>query len=58
MAGEERSQNIVLGLADFSATCCSTSQCSTTLPSSSNRKMSMPAQSRSPGQVWWQCRTT
>ena len=51
-------QNIVFGFADSSGTRCSTSQCSTTLPSSSRRKMSMPAQSVSPGQVWWQCRTT
>ena len=53
-----RTQNIELGFADSFGTLCSTSQCSTTLPLSSRRKMSMPAQSASPGQVWWQCRTT
>jgi hypothetical protein len=34
-------QNIVLLLAAFPGTSCSTSQCSTILPFSSNRKMSM-----------------
>ena len=46
---------------DVSAgTIWSTSQCSTMRPSSSKRKMSMPAQSRpaSVGQTWWQCNTT
>ena len=36
-------QNIVLSLAAVSGTGCSTSQCSTILPSPSSRKMSMPA---------------
>ena len=45
-------QNIVLELADASGTRCSTSQCSTILPSPSSLKMSMPAQSPSPGQCW------
>ncbi len=38
-----RLQNIVLSLADCSGMTCRTSQSSTILPSSSNRKMSMPA---------------
>ena len=38
-----RYQNIVLLLAEVSGTICSTSQCSTTLPFSSKRKMSIPA---------------
>lgn len=48
------SQNIVLPLADLSGTTCSTSQCSTILPLSSRRNMSMPAQllSASPGHSW------
>jgi drug/metabolite transporter superfamily protein YnfA len=37
-------QNIVLLLALFSGILCSTSQCSTILPLSSNRKISIPAQ--------------
>lgn len=49
-AGPDRNgQNIVLPFADVSGIGCSTSQCSTTLPSASRRKMSIPAQSRSPG---------
>jgi hypothetical protein len=36
---------MVFGLAEVSGTTCSTSQCSTILPASSSRKMSMPAQS-------------
>jgi enamine deaminase RidA (YjgF/YER057c/UK114 family) len=40
-------QNIVLPFAAASGTTCNTSQCSTIFPSSSSRKMSMPAQSRS-----------
>lgn len=43
-------QNIVFELADDSGMRCRTSQCSTILPSSSRRKISMPAQSLSPGQ--------
>ena len=38
-----RCQNIPLSLAAIGGTTCSTSQCSTILPSSSSRKMSMPA---------------
>ncbi len=45
-------QNMVLALADCSGMGWSTSQCSTILPLSSRRKMSMPAQSRSPGHCW------
>ena len=41
---QRRRQNIPFGLAALSGTICSTSQCSTILPSSSSRKMSMPAQ--------------
>src|SRR6185295_12659666 len=52
----ESHQNIVLPLADLSGTTCNTSQCSTILPPSSRRKMSMPAQSWSPGQCWRQWR--
>ena len=36
-------QNMVLSLADESGMTCSTSQCSTILPSPSKRKMSIPA---------------
>lgn len=36
-------QNMPLSFAASSGMTCSTSQCSTTLPSLSNRKMSMPA---------------
>ena len=36
-------QNIPLSCSALSGITCSTSQCSTTLPSLSNRKMSMPA---------------
>jgi hypothetical protein len=43
-------QNIVFRLADFCGMRCSTSQCSTILPSASSRNMSMPAQSPSLGQ--------
>ena len=42
-------QNIVLGFAEVCGTNWSTSQCSTILPSASSRKISMPAQSLSPG---------
>src|SRR5256885_1167774 len=40
-------QNIVLSLAEVSGTTCRTSQCSTILPLSSIRKISMPGQFRS-----------
>ena len=40
-------QNMPLSWAIRSGTTCRTSQCSTILPPSSKRKMSMPAQSRS-----------
>ena len=50
--GGRLAQNIELSLADVSGTGCSTSQCSTTRPSPSSRKMSIPAQSRSPGHCW------
>ena len=46
------SQNIVFELAAESGMRCSTSQCSTILPSSSSRKISIPAQSPSPGHCW------
>src|SRR5258705_7371240 len=36
-------QNIVLALLEVAGTGCSTSQCSTILPSASKRKMSTPA---------------
>src|SRR5262245_55229985 len=57
---ELQHQNIVLPFAEALGTSCSTSQCSTILPRSSRRKMSIPAQSRSlsPGHSWWQCRMT
>ncbi len=42
-------ENIEFRFADVGATRCRTSQCSTILPSASNRKMSMPAQSPSFG---------
>lgn len=45
-------QNIVFEFADSFGTRCSTSQCSTILPASSNRKMSIPAHSPSLGQYW------
>jgi RHS repeat-associated protein len=51
-------QNIVLLWADSRGMTWRTSQCSTILPFSSRRKMSMPAQSASPGHSWWQCSTT
>src|SRR4051812_48195381 len=53
-------QNMELSLADSRGTTCSTSQCSTTLPCASTRKISMPAQSLSLslGHSWWQCKTT
>ena len=41
-AAFRRYQNIVLLLAEVSGTICSTSQCSTTLPFSSKRKMLIP----------------
>ena len=43
-------QNIAFRLADSCGMRCSTSQCSTILPSAFRRKMSMPAQSPSFGQ--------
>jgi len=48
---------VLLWAISFGMT-CRTSQCSTILPRSSKRKMSMPAQSGSPGYSWWQCSTT
>src|SRR5690348_6216418 len=51
-------QNMVLPLADVGGTLCSTSQCSTIRPCASKRKMSMPAQSLSPGHSCRQCSTT
>jgi hypothetical protein len=51
-------QNIVLSLADCSGTTCITSQCSTILPLSSSRKISMLAPSRSPGHSVCTCTTT
>jgi SWIM zinc finger len=51
-------QNMPLLLAACSGTVCNTSQCSTTLPTSSSRKMSMPAQSGPPGHTWCVWRTT
>ena len=43
--------NIPFELAESGGTVWSTSQCSTIFPASSSRRMSMPAQSDSPGQV-------
>ena len=43
-------QNMPLAFFDSVGTTCRTSQCSTILPSTSRRKMSMPAYSWSPGQ--------
>jgi cation transport ATPase len=51
-------QNMPLLLAACSGTVCNMSQCSTTLPTSSSRKMSMPAQSGPPGHTWCVWRTT
>jgi hypothetical protein len=42
-------QNMLFEFADVSGIRWSTSQCSTIFPASSSRKMSMPAQSASPG---------
>ncbi|MFF2780878.1 hypothetical protein ACFVU3_39030 [Streptomyces sp. NPDC058052] len=47
---------MVLSFIEVTGTVWRTSSCSTILPSASKRKMSMPAYSASPGQVWWQCR--
>jgi len=51
-------QNIVFEFAEDAGIRWSTSQCSTILPASSSRKMSIPAQPWSPGQCWKQCKTT
>lgn len=51
-AGVGGHQNMVFEFAASGGIRCSTSQCSTTLPSLSRRKMSMPAHSPSFGQSW------